>query len=217
MSGVFASVVTFAGAACLIAMVPGPSTAVILRRSVVHGRRSGFAVVLGNEAGVLAWGLAAAFGLSAVLVASEIAYEAMRIAGAVFLVGMGARALWRARRRAGDAGPGTGDEVGDGTGGRVSHWRAFRLGLLTNAANPKAGVFAVSLLPQFVPPGAPVMPMLVLFSVMWALIDLVWYAGLVWLAGRIRHAFLRPAVRRWTERVSGTVLVALGLRIAAQP
>lgn len=203
------SILTFAGAACLIAMVPGPSTAVILRRSVLHGRTSGMVTVLGNEAGVLLWGLAAAFGLSAVLVASEIAYNVMRIAGAAFLIWMGAQALWRARR---------GNTVGeDADDGRVSHWRAFRLGLLTNAANPKAGVFAVSLLPQFVPSGAPVLPMLLLFSVMWALIDLVWYFGLVWLAGRVRATFQRPTVRRRMERVSGTVLVALGVRLAAQP
>lgn len=203
------SILTFAGAACLIAMVPGPSTAVILRRSVLHGRTSGMVTVLGNEAGVLLWGLAAAFGLSAVLVASEIAYHVMRIAGAAFLIWMGAQALWRARRG------NTADEETDD--GRVSHWRAFRLGLLTNAANPKAGVFAVSLLPQFVPSGAPVLPMLLVFSVMWALIDLIWYFGLVWLAGRVRATFQRPAVRRRMEQVSGTVLVALGVRLAAQP
>lgn len=203
------SILTFAGASCLIAMVPGPSTAVILRRSVLHGRTSGMVTVLGNEAGVLLWGLAAAFGLSAVLVASEIAYDVMRIAGAAFLIWMGAQALWRARR-----GNAVDEEADDG---RVSHWRAFRLGLLTNAANPKAGVFAVSLLPQFVPSGAPVLPMLLLFSVMWALIDLIWYFGLVWLAGRVRATFQRPAVRRRMEQVSGTVLVALGVRLAAQP
>ncbi|MGA4539549.1 LysE family translocator [Uniformispora flossi] len=203
------SILTFAGAACLIAMVPGPSTAVILRRSVLHGRTSGMVTVLGNEAGVLLWGLAAAFGLSAVLVASEIAYHVMRIAGAAFLIWMGAQALWRARRG------NTADEEADD--GRVSHWRAFRLGLLTNAANPKAGVFAVSLLPQFAPSGAPVLPMLLVFSVMWALIDLIWYFGLVWLAGRVRATFQRPAVRRRMEQVSGTVLVTLGVRLAAQP
>lgn len=205
------SLLTFVGAACLIAMVPGPSTAVILRRSVLHGRASGVATVLGNEAGVLLWGLAAAFGVSAVLVASEIAYTVMRIAGAAFLVWMGASALWRARRRAEAAGPEPAEE------GPASHWRAFRVGLLTNAANPKAGVFAVSLLPQFVPPGAPVLPTLVLFSVVWALIDLVWYLGLVWLAARARATFRQPSVRRRMEQVSGTVLVALGLRLAAQP
>ena len=87
------SLLTFVGAACLIAMVPGPSTAVILRRSVINGRASGVATVLGNEVGVLLWGLAAAFGLSGLLLASRAAYDTMRITGAAPLVWMGARAL----------------------------------------------------------------------------------------------------------------------------
>jgi threonine/homoserine/homoserine lactone efflux protein len=201
------SLLAFAGAACLIAMVPGPSTAVILRRSVIDGRASGVATALGNEAGVLLWGLAAAFGLSALLVASRIAYDTMRITGAVLLIGMGARALWRARHT---AGPPETDAPGTG----VSHWRAFRMGLLTNAANPKAGVFAVSFLPQFVPSGAPVFPTLVLFSLIWALIDLTWYLPMIWLAGRARAVFQRAGVRRRLEQASGAVLVALGLRLA---
>lgn len=202
------ALLAFAGAACLIAMVPGPSTAVILRRSVMDGRASGVATTLGNEAGVLLWGLAAAFGLSALLLASRIAYDTMRITGAAILVTMGVRALWRSRH----AGPPP--EEKNGPGPAASRLRAFRTGLLTNAANPKAGVFAVSFLPQFVPSGAPVLPTLVLFSLVWALIDLAWYLPMIWLAGRARAAFQRPALRRRLEQVSGTVLVALGLRLA---
>lgn len=200
------SILTFIGAACLIAMVPGPSTAIILRRSMINGRASGAATVLGNEAGVLLWGLAAALGLSGLLLASRVAYDTMRVAGAVLLVWMGARALWKARRAV------PAEPAADGPA--VSHWRAFRLGLLTNFANPKAGVFAISFLPQFVPHGAPVLPMLMLFSVIWALIDLVWYLPIVWLAGRARAVLQRPAVRRRLEQVSGAVLVGLGLRLA---
>src|SRR5882757_5380045 len=75
------SLIAFAGAAVIIALVPGPSTVMILRQSVREGRRAGVASVLGNEVGVLAWGLAAAFGLSALLVASRIAYDGIRLAG----------------------------------------------------------------------------------------------------------------------------------------
>jgi threonine/homoserine/homoserine lactone efflux protein len=200
------SLLTFIGAACLIAMVPGPSTAIILRRSMTNGRASGVATVLGNEAGVLFWGLAATFGLSALLLASRIAFDVMRIAGAALLVWMGARALWKARHAV------TAELASDEL--MVSHWRAFRVGALTNFANPKAGVFAISFLPQFVPHGAPVVPTLVLFSVIWALIDLAWYLPMVWLAGRARAIFQRPAVRRRLEQMTGVVLIGLGLRLA---
>jgi threonine/homoserine/homoserine lactone efflux protein len=92
------TLLAFAGAAIVVALVPGPSTAIIVRKAVTSGRRAGVAAMLGNETGVVLWGLAAAFGLSALLPASRVAYDAMRIAGAVFLVSMGVRALWRARR-----------------------------------------------------------------------------------------------------------------------
>lgn len=204
------SVLAFIGACFLIAMVPGPSTVVILRRAVSDGRRTGMAAVLGNECGVLLWGLAAAFGLSALLLASHIAYDVMRIAGAAVLVWMGARALWQSRR-----GGDLPDAEPEATAA-VPLGRAYRQGLVTNFANPKAGVFAVSFLPQFVPHGAPVLPTLLAFSVIWAVVDLIWYLPLVWLAGRVGGVLRRQSVRRRMERVSGLVLVGLGIRLAVE-
>ncbi|WP_433170127.1 LysE family translocator [Actinoallomurus sp. CA-150999] len=200
------SLILFVGAAIVVAMVPGPSTAVIVRESVRSGRRAGVAVMLGNEAGVLLWGMAAVFGLSALLLASRIAYDVMRIAGAVFLIAMGARALWRARRGGAEAGE-------EAPAAAVSHRRLFRLGLLTNAANPKAGVFAVSFLPQFVPHGVAVLPMLALLALVWALVDVAWYLGVIWLAGRVGRVLRSPRVLRRMEQVSGVVLVGLGVRL----
>ncbi|GAA4622020.1 LysE family translocator [Actinoallomurus vinaceus] len=200
------SLILFIGAAIVVAMVPGPSTAVIVRESVRSGRRAGVAVMLGNEAGVLLWGMAAVFGLSALLLASRIAYDVMRFAGVVFLITMGVRALWQARRGSAEAGEGA-------PAAAVSHGRLFRLGLLTNAANPKAGVFAVSFLPQFVPHGVAVMPALALLAVVWALVDVAWYLGVIWLAGRAGRVLRSPRVRRRMEQVSGVVLVGLGVRL----
>ncbi|WP_141575222.1 LysE family translocator [Actinomadura sp. WMMA1423] len=213
------SLLAFAGAAVLIAMAPGPSTVVIMRQSMRSGRRAGLATVLGNETGVLLWGVAAAVGLSALLAASRLAYEGLRVAGAVVLVWFGVRALWHARRggpAAAGAGAEEGLEGGGGPGAGGSGWRCYRLGLVTNFANPKAGVFAVSFLPQFVPEGWPVAAVLVGFSVLWALIDLVWYTGVVWLVGAARRVLGRPGVRRRLDQVSGVVLVALGVRLAAE-
>ncbi|MFI0408977.1 LysE family translocator [Actinomadura sp. 3N508] len=207
------SLIAFAGAAVLIAMAPGPSTVVIMRESMRSGRRGGLAAVLGNETGVLVWGVAAAVGLSALLAASRLAYDGLRVAGAVVLVWFGARALWQARR----GGSGGSVEVeAEGAGGGFSWSRCYRLGLVTNFANPKAGVFAVSFLPQFVPEGSPVPVVLVGFSVLWALIDLAWYAVVVWLVGAARRVLERPVVRRRLDQVSGVVLVGLGVRLAAE-
>jgi threonine/homoserine/homoserine lactone efflux protein len=218
------SLLAFAGAAVLIAMVPGPSTVVIMRASMRSGRRAGLVTALGNEAGVLAWGVAAAVGLSALLAASRLAYEGLRVAGAVVLVWFGARALWQARRgvrSAADAADAAGTVV-DGVdaagreGGPGAGWRCFRMGLVTNFANPKAGVFAVSFLPQFVPEGWPVTAVLLGFSVLWAVIDLAWYTAVVWTVAAARRALGRPAVRRRLDQLSGVVLVGLGVRLAAE-
>lgn len=196
----------FIGACVLVAMAPGVSTAVILRQTLRSGRRSGLAATLGNETGILLWGLAAAFGLSAVLLASQLAYDVLRVAGAVTLVVMGAQALWQARRES--AAP----EVAPVAGNR----RAYLAGLGTCAANPKVGVFAMSFLPQFVPQGANVPLTLLTLALLWVLVDLLWYGVLVWTVARAKDLLGRPAVRRRLEQVSGAVLIGLGVRLAVE-
>ncbi|MEV0237241.1 LysE family translocator [Nonomuraea sp. NPDC050786] len=200
----------FAGACVLIAMVPGVSTAIILRQTLRAGRGSGLAATLGNETGILLWGLAAAFGLSALLVASQLAYDLMRVAGAVVLVAMGAQALWQARKGVRPA-----EEAPDGV--VVPGWRGpYLAGVGTCLANPKAAVFAMSFLPQFVPPGQNVPLTLVTLAVVWVLVDLLWYGLLIWAVGKAKAWLGRPAVRRRLEQVSGVVLIGLGVRLAVE-
>ncbi|MFI6516143.1 LysE family translocator [Spirillospora sp. NPDC050679] len=200
----------FAAASLLVSMAPGPTTIVIIRQTLRAGRSAGVATVLGNETGWLLWSLAAALGLSALLLASRVAFDVLRVAGAVALVWFGARALWQARR----AGP---PEDAEPVGrADVSRWRCYRLGLFTNLANPKAGVFALSFLPQFVPDGVAVPPMLLLLALASAVIDFAWYLVVVFLVCGARRLFRRAAVRRGLERLSGVALVVLGVRLAAE-
>lgn len=198
----------FAGACVLVAMVPGVSTAVILRQTLRSGRGSGLAATLGNETGILLWGLAAAFGLSALLVASQLAYDVMRVTGAVLLLAMGAQALWQAGKRT-PATPGAAP-------GRRGPYLA---GLGTCLANPKAAVFALSFLPQFVPAGVagPDVPLtLVTLALVWVAVDLLWYGLLVWAVAGARAFLDRPAVRRRLERISGVLLIGLGMRMVVE-
>ncbi|MBE1581991.1 LysE family translocator [Nonomuraea angiospora] len=200
----------FVGACVLVAMAPGVSTAIILRQTLRAGRGSGMAATLGNETGILLWGLAAAFGLSALLVASQLAYDVMRVAGAVVLVVMGAQALWQARKGA----PATGMEAEEAVvPGRRGPYLA---GLGTCLANPKAAVFAMSFLPQFVRPGQNVPVTLATLAVVWVLVDLAWYGLLIWTVARAKAVLGRPAVRRRLEQISGVVLIGLGVRLAVE-
>ncbi|MFC4007026.1 LysE family translocator [Nonomuraea purpurea] len=196
----------FIGSCVLIAMVPGVSTAIILRQTLRAGRGSGMAATLGNETGILLWGLAAAFGLSALLAASQLAYDMMRVVGAVVLVVMGTQALWQARKGA----PPVDEAVAAGRRG------PYLAGLGTCLANPKAAVFAMSFLPQFVPAGQNVPATLVLLAVVWVLVDLLWYGLLVWTVAKAKEWLGRPAVRRRLEQISGVVLIALGVRLVIE-
>ncbi|MEU6346639.1 LysE family translocator [Streptomyces sp. NPDC046977] len=200
----------FLGACLLIAAAPGPSTVLIIRHSL-RSRRAGFMTVLGNETGVFVWGVSAAFGLTALLAASQAAYDAVRIVGAAVLLWFGVQALRSARRGRG----GHGEEV-EPQAAAVTPGAAYRAGLGMNLANPKAAVFAMSFLPQFVPAGAPQLPTMVGLAALWAVFEVGYYGAYVWFVDRLRSVFSRAAVRRRLEFVSGGVLVALGVRMALE-
>ncbi|MGW1357924.1 LysE family translocator [Streptomyces chartreusis] len=202
------TLLAFLGACTLIAASPGPSTVLIIKQSL-HSRRSGFLTVLGNETGVFIWGVVAAFGLTALLTASEVAYDVMRVVGAVVLVGFGVQALRQARRA-------KGADDGVWEGARKSGWHSYRGGLLLNLANPKAAVFAMSFLPQFVPEGAPHLPAMVGLAALWAVYEVGYYGLYVWFVGRLKSVLSRAGVRRRLEQVSGGVLLLLGVRMALE-
>ncbi|KUL24016.1 LysE family translocator [Streptomyces regalis] len=205
------TLIAFLGACTLVAASPGPSTVLIIKQSL-HSRRSGFLTVLGNETGVFLWGAVAAFGLTALLTASEMAYDVMRIVGAVVLVGFGVQALRQARRA-----KGTRDDAEDAwQGTQKSGWASYRGGLLLNLANPKAAVFAMSFLPQFVPEGAPHLPAMIGLAALWAIYEVGYYGLYVWFVGRLKNVLSRAGVRRRLEQVSGGVLLLLGVRMALE-
>lgn len=195
------TIVAFVAASFLIALSPGPGTAMVLRQSV-HGRKAALATVFGMEVGVACWAVAAALGVSVLLTASEIAYHGLRIAGAVFLVYLGVKALI-SRSLPGAAPPPAS--------------RAFRSGLVVNLANPKLGVFAISFLPQFAPAGEAGQGVLLLLAVGWVLIDTVWYLLIVAVLHTVRGWLGRPRVRPALEKLSGCVLLALGVRLVLDP
>lgn len=199
----------FLGACTLIAASPGPSTMLIIRQSL-RSRRAGFLTVLGNESGVFVWGTVAAFGLTALLAASQVAYDVMRVAGAVTLIGFGVRTLLEARRGTRE------QEAAAGEAAARAGFASYRSGLLLNLANPKAAVFAMSFLPQFVPAGAPHLPTMIGLAALWAVFEVGYYGLYVWFVGRLQHVVSRAAVRRRLEQISGGVLLLLGARMALE-
>jgi threonine/homoserine/homoserine lactone efflux protein len=203
------TLLAFLGACALVAASPGPSTMLIIQQSL-RSKRAGFLTVLGNETGVFVWGVAAALGLTALLAASQVAYDVMRIGGAVVLIVFGVKALMSAHRGEGAAEPDRPAAPGR------SGWRAYRSGLLLNLANPKAAVFALSFLPQFVPAGAPHLATMIGLAAIWAVFEIGYYGVYVWFVGRLRQVIARAGVRKRLEQVSGGVLLLLGVRMAVE-
>jgi threonine/homoserine/homoserine lactone efflux protein len=90
------------------------------------------------------------------------------------------------------------------------------VGLIANLTNPKAAVFALSFLPQFVHPGRPALPALMSLAVLWALVDAAWFTLVIWFIGKARTYFTRATIWRRLTRISGAVLIGLGLRLALE-
>ena len=203
-----AGLVAFVGVAVVVIVTPGPDTALTLRNAVVGGRRAGVLTAAGVVGGQVVWTLASSAGLAALLVASRPAFTALRYAGAAYLVYLGLRSLLAAVRGAGappDRGP-----------GRPPTAAAFRQGIVSNLANPKSAVFFTSLLPQFVPAGSASFPALLALGLVYCSITLAWLSAYAVAVARVGAALRRPLVRRAIEAVTGVVLTALGLRLAAE-
>jgi threonine/homoserine/homoserine lactone efflux protein len=184
----------------------------VVRQAMAGGRRAALWTTAGNSVGLLAWSLAAAIGLAAVIAASQTAYVVLRLVGAAVLLVLGVRTLL-ATRRGTRRHP---TSVTDGAELRASAGAAFRMGLLNNLANPKVAVFALSLLPQFAPADASAGTYVAL-ALEWALLAASWYVVLALLVVRADALFRGEAFRRWTERVAGVTLVGLGVQIGVDP
>jgi threonine/homoserine/homoserine lactone efflux protein len=220
---VLAAVLAFAGVAAVVNVTPGLDTMLVLRTSVSGGRATGLVSGLGVNAGCLAWGLAAAAGITELLAASHVAYEAVRIAGAAYLTWLGCRALWRSRRRRRGpggqvAGPPSADtdppRPGEAAGPGPGRLGAFRSGLTTNLLNPKAGLFYMSLLPQFIPHGAPVFGTSMLLTLIDVTELLIWFCILSTAAAALTHRINRASFRRRMEQVSGLVFIGFAVNLA---
>lgn len=206
MSPLEQSLIAFTLAAALMTVTPGLDTALVLRTATVEGARRAWFAGLGICLGCLAWGVVVAFGLGALLAASELGYRILKYAGAAYLVYLGLKLIFSER-----AGFGDGLDSGPGDAG-AALW--FRRGLLTNLLNPKVGVFYVSFLPQFVPAGASVAGTTLLLAAIHALLGLAWFASLIVATRPIAAALRKPRTIRWLDRATGGVFLLFAGRLA---
>jgi len=203
----------FVGVSIVVIVTPGPDTAITIRNTLFGGRGGGIFTALGIATGQTLWALATSLGVVALLIASEPLFLAVKYAGAAYLVLLGIQALRAAVRSRAQA-----EDTRDGlrSGSRLAPATAFRQGLISDLGNPKMAVFFASLLPQFVPAGAPTFTTLFGLGVIFAFMTFGWLALYATFVARAGDYLRRPSIRRWIEGVTGTLLIALGLRVAAE-
>ncbi len=181
---------------------PGPNMAFVLSHGVAHGPRGGFAAAVGIAAADLVHTLCAATGVTALVAAWAPAFDLLRCAGALYLLWLAAQAL-----RAGRAPVGTAPAAGFG--------RVVRSAWLNNLVNPKALLFFMVFLPQFVEPArAPVAAQLVLLGLMLSLVGLLFNSALGACGGRLGQWLRqRPDAARQGHRLLAGVMLALAVRL----
>jgi threonine/homoserine/homoserine lactone efflux protein len=195
-------VLTFVCVSILLILTPGPNQALLTSRVLSGGRAAGFAVVRGFTCGMAVHVAAAIAGISALLASSAQVFGAVKLAGGAYLFYLGVAAILRARRTADDAPPRTGGSP-------------FRDGLLSMTLNPKATVFFVAVVPQFVEPGPGGATRVAVLLLVYGAICLVFWTAFVLLLHAAREIVTRPGVQAWMERITGGALIGLGVRLAA--
>jgi threonine/homoserine/homoserine lactone efflux protein len=190
----------FVGVSLLVIVTPGQDTALTIRNTLFGGRRGGVLTALGVVSGQLTWAVAASAGLAAVLLASRPVFTGLRLAGAAYLIALGAQALVSAIR-----------------GHRAEHQvrrggAPYRQGVLSNLGNPKMVVFFTSLLPQF----ASSFGGMLALGLVFASITLAWLTLYAFAVARAKAVLLRTRVRRALDALAGIVLISFGVRLAAE-
>ena len=198
-------VLPFIGVAAVLVVTPGVDMALVARNALVHGRRAGLATAFGVNLGIAMWSVAAAVGVAAVVQASAPLFTALKLVGAIYLIYLGIQA-WR------HGGSATASEAGLRS---IDEDRAFRQGVVSNVLNPKIGLFFTAILPQFAPNDPPLLDLLALGAVFNAM-GLLWLTTYAVVIARGRTLLERPRVKAAMDRVTGGLLIGLGVRLAIE-
>jgi threonine/homoserine/homoserine lactone efflux protein len=192
----------------VLTITPGPDMLLVLRNGIRDGAAAAWATGLGCCTGIAVHATLAVAGLSAILAASSEAFTVVKLAGAAYLVFLGAQALWGTFRGRG--------ELGEVERRPAPAGSAYRQGLFTNLLNPKIALLFLTLLPQFVADGEPRVGTTAMLAAIFLVGAVVWWRVFSLAVGPLGRLLSRPRVVAWFERMTGAVLVGLGVRVALE-
>ena len=209
-SDVLQNLAAFVAVSAVVICTPGQDTALTIRNTLSGGRRTGIATAAGVSLGQAMWTLAASAGVVALLSASEPAFRALKLFGAAYLVYLGLQSLRTALSRRG----GSKCHI-DTRSVPLTPLRALGQGAISNLGNPKMAIFFASLLPQFAPQGDGAFAALFALGLLFCALTLAWLSLYAIAIARL-SVFLTGRVRRAIDAATGVVLVAFGIRLAAE-
>ena len=190
--------------ATILVLIPGLDFTLVVKYATTKSKKSAVAVMLGITSGLFVWGAFASLGVSAILQTSEFAFNALKIAGVVYMLWMGVGFIWNSFKNA----PHTETELSI-----KSDRRVFTRGLLSNLLNPKAGVFYISVLPQFIPRASNHLLAGLILTSIHAVITVVYFGLLIYLIDFFKTFFAKPAVVKRLERFSGIAVIGFGAKL----
>lgn len=201
-------VLAYLPVAIVFGIIPGPDVMLAVKHSLTGGVRHGVAVALGAATGSMAWGIAAAVGLASLLTSVPGAFDAVRIAGAAYLVYLGIESIWQRK--------GSFTDVDAATySAHQPKWsRAFMTGFVADLLNPKMGAFYLAVLPQFIPRDGNVFVWSMLLMSIEFVVALICLSSYALLASSARRFLEKGRLGAWLERGLGVVLVGFGVRLA---
>ena len=205
MPDVLGSLLAFAVTCFIIEVTPGPNMAYLAALSLSRGTRAGIAAVVGIALGLATYGVAAAFGIAALIERSSFLYESLRWVGVAYLLWL----AWEGWVSESETSP------GKTPANEEMPWDAFRRGLITNLLNPKAAIFYVATLPRFVDPQVGnIAHQTLILSAIYVSIATALHLAIVLLAGRLSGAVKTPDARRGVRRILSLALVAIAIWFA---
>jgi threonine/homoserine/homoserine lactone efflux protein len=189
----------------LLTVSPGADMALVAKITFEHGRRAALVATLGICSGLIVHATASALGLSVILATSAEAFAIVKLAGAAYLAYLGVQAF-RSSFRSGAV----------ETQAARRRANPFVQGVFSNVLNPKVAVFYLTFLPQFMSPGDNVLVRSLAFALAHAVMGIFWLSAYAYVLSRVSAVLAGAGVRRWLERVTGGVLIALGARLALE-
>lgn len=207
-------VIAFAGFALILTLIPGSDTLLVIRSVLSRGKTCGLLTTAGICTGLFIHASLSAAGVSIILVNSAMAFHVLKTAGACYLIYLGIKSILGLKKPSVQIDGGSGHVIA-ALPARAG-WKSFLEGMLNNVLNPKAAVFYLAFLPQFISPGDPVFAKSILLAAIHFVMGMAWLSMVTYFLGYLKTYLTSGHLHQWLQATSGAILIAFGLRLAVE-